>query len=167
MNQELCYENYEKVEGILEKYDPQLGELFHRIMRPILEEVCYSRKKETTTLIPAINGSLVDIFGLEADRINMIPSDTKGGCHENCIVYADGEWKNKANSFLNRSNELYSYWLECFNVNKRTLVFTHSWDEHSFNRNCKVKYDNYAGNHHSVAVILMTSTGPSIQYLGK
>lgn len=167
MNEELCYENYKRVEDILGSYDAKLGELFHRMARPMLKELCYGRERNKSGLLPTISGSLVDIDQLEADGINIIPSDSKGACHESCIVIADGEWKNKANSFLNRSKELVTHWLACFNVNKRTLVFTHSWDEQSFNRNCRVDYDNYANNHHTIAVILMTSTGPSVQYLGK
>ena len=168
MNEELCYENYKRVEEILGRYDSKLGELFHRMARPMLEELCHGRERQKSGLLPTIGRDLADIDLLEADGINMIPSDTKTGCHESCIVYVDGEWRNrKANSFLSRSKVLLTYWLECFNVNKRTLVLTSSWDEQSFSRNCRVDYDNYANNHHAVAVVLMTSTGPSIQYLGK
>ena len=167
MNEELCYDNYKRVEEILGRYDAELGELFHGIARPILEELCHGREREKSGLLLTIGEVVADINNRGHDRINVIPGDTKTGCHESCIVYADGEWKNKANSFLNRSKKLVTHWLACFNVNKRTLVFTHSWDEQSFNRNCRVDYDNYANNHHTVAIILMTSAGPSIQYLGK
>jgi len=166
MHEELCYENYKRVEGILERYDVELGELFHRISRSMQEELCYERERKKSGLLPTMGEGVAEVDE-NGNRINVIPSDTKTGCHESCIVYADGEWKNKANSFLNCSKKLVTYWLECFNMNKRTLVFTYSWDEQSFNRNCRVDYDNYANNHHTIAIILMTSTGPSIQYLGK
>jgi len=167
MHEEICYENYKRVEGILERYDAKLSELFHRMARPMMEELCHGREEKQSGLSTTMGRILADISQFETDRINVIPSDSKGACHESCIVYADGEWKNKANSFLNRSKELRSHWIRCFYENRRTLVITHSWDEQSFNRNRREDFDNYVINHHTVAVILMTSAGPSIQYLGK
>ncbi len=167
MREELCYGNYKNVEDILRRYDSKLGDLFHRLSRPMMEELCYGREKDSDgLLLPATSNGLLDIDQLEAEGINVIPGNTKIGCQESCVVYADGEWKNKKNSFLSLSKKLIGYWLECFNINKRTLVFTTTWDEKSFIRSYRSEYDSYANNH-VLAVVLMTSTGPSIQYIGK
>ena len=64
MNEELCYENFRRVEEVLDRYDPKLAELFHRSVRPMMEELCYEKSRGSSSLFPIKDGNLIDIFGI-------------------------------------------------------------------------------------------------------
>lgn len=185
MREELCYENFKQVQNRLDKYDPELSELFQNIYRRVIKEFCFNEGEGQRVILPIIytdeenidekiiesdtanhHGRKIHIGSLNHGEINIIPGDNSSPCYENCVVTVQGPWGGRAkSSFLKLSKELVKYWLGCLK-NKRTLILTTTWDEKSFDEEYRDEYNIYSRNH-SLVVILVTSTGPSIQYMGK
>ena len=102
--------------------------------------------------------------------INTIPFGEPSGCLEECIAIAFGKLKSEY-GFNKIARKVIDYWLNCGEVNCRTIIVTDSWDITDFNRKYKVSFDNYTSSKnkdskkHTVAIILYGDYGFSLQYL--
>jgi len=108
-----------------------------------------------------------DLFNKLAGHIgdiNIIPGGIVGECHPICLCNALDKWQSK-NGFKGIAERVIALWISCFNINRKTLVFTFAWDELDFIEKFKEKFDNYASQGRTICIILVTLNGMSLQYL--
>ena len=79
---------------------------------------------------------------------------------------AFNKWSSQLGGFKGIVDKTVDYWLQCFKINKGTIILTSAWDEKSFKERFKSKFDAYSSHSEkTVCIILLTSKGASIQYL--
>ena len=157
-----------------------LNNLIDRVSRTntniadILEEI-FGRMKEITKRRDSyrnkqkINENLdraIEILTDRIENINMIPG-VPGSCYPICITKAFGKWNSRKYGFKGMAEKTINYWLSCSDINKDTIIFTNAWDQIDFNENFLNHFDSHSKQpDKTVCVILVTSQGFSIQYLG-
>ncbi|MDP2363661.1 MAG: hypothetical protein Q8M94_07820 [Ignavibacteria bacterium] len=168
----------DSVFDILAQKNRELADMFRDVAGRIMDE-CYRNNNKNeeheeidssfgeripTKILPKILSRLTEDVPLFGYPINLIPSKYKGGCHPNCLVLSFDKW-GAEKGFKGRANEMISYWLECNDINRNSLVITMAWDELDFNQNYLKNFNAHVSNHKTICVVLVTSEGFSIQYL--
>ncbi len=158
-------ENINLVSSSLEKIAIELSEIF-------LEAIDRGTKQENLkkALGPFFSLSKLiyddtDFFNKEfrlPDGITVL--NTIGTCNEKNICLASGGWNRGQNSFYDIVNQI-SICMKKTSNTKYTLIFTSSWDENDFQRTFNQTFNDFAKQGKLLAVVLVTSTGFSIQYL--
>jgi len=162
--EKLCVKSYDHIESILKEYDESLADLFSKVTRHISEYNCFEGEIDIGNLLQE-HGTF-DNIRINGEEINLIPSETKGDCHKNCVLVSDCQWSGRGQSFQKHAKEIVKCWLKCIQVNQRTLILTTAWDEKSFKKTYKEEFDIYSKKHR-LAVVLITGTGASLVYLGQ
>lgn len=162
-------ESINKISGQIAEKDAQLATMFDDIIGDLMHENernqdSFSRELGISGLSKIRLKNVVDQYS-RINCINVIPGTQSRSCQDYCICFAFDKWQ-ATKGFRGVIKSTIEYWLSCFKMNRGTLIFTYSWDGVDFNEKCKKSFDNYTkDSQHTVAVILISSIGVSLQYL--
>lgn len=165
-------ERFQSINDIRNKIaekDEKLAGLFDDIIRNVVKE--NERSQEFDDIYPEIHKPRKAIIEdlLYPNRgygaINVIPGENKTSCHSYCVCFAFDKWQY-SKGFCGIARKAIDYWLSCAKINRGTLIFSYAWDDVDFSDKYKRPFDHYTNeDQHTVAVILISSRGISLQYL--
>lgn len=163
------YQNIEQISNQIAEKNEKLAWIFREFIVRIIEECEKLRKLDENNPKKSKASILLteDILAKSSEdgKINVIPSDYRASCQSLCVCFAFDKW-NASKGFKGVSKKMIEYWLSCSKINKGTLIFSFAWDGVDFVDNYKTQFDQYTIDpEHTVAVILYTSRGISLQYL--
>lgn len=159
---EVCLNSVRQVETILDQYDPEIADMFSRASHILKEEMCVA--KDTRILDELFSSNFHS--RLDSDT-NFIPSNGDAPCLPRLVAWANGRWNNQdRNGFPKIFKQIDKFWADCQRINMTSLIFTAAWDLGAFHNDYVNSFRQYAGEGKSVAVILYSYTGFSVQYLG-
>jgi hypothetical protein len=162
------FDSIREIQDKIAKVDEKLAGLFARIIDGItrVDDINDSEGSPYHNKGRAIE----DFFG-NTGNINTIPfGKPTPNCYEDCVAIAMRTFKSTY-SFNKIASELKNYYLNCGDVNCRTLVVTDNWDKYVFDRDHKDFFDIFTSKKnknnikHTVVIILYGDYGFSIQYL--
>jgi hypothetical protein len=163
------YDGINKISRQIAEKDAELASLFDSIIGEVmhaqeernnLENYGSRVAKQSKTIIEDI-ASRIKRYG----NINVIPGSGSTSCHAYCMCFAFDKWQ-ASKGFRGIAKSTIEYWLSCSKINKGTLILSYAWDEIDFIEKYKHAFDQYANEPtHTIAVILISSRGISIQYL--
>lgn len=151
--------------------DEKLARLFDDFANRIYQESALNRDTDNVNIGKLKSRRLYpeDVLDKSSEngKINVIPSDYDADCQSYCICFAFDKWQS-SNGFKGVVNKAFDYWFSCFKVNRGTLIFSYAWDDVDFNEKYKNRCDQYTRDQqHTVAIVLITSKGFSLQYLNR
>jgi hypothetical protein len=143
---------------LMQQKTPELADIFGQMAQEVFDIF----KESESVYFDLLTSKLTHVAsGIDAHLMSM---DVNGACQKHCISMALDKW-NAPQGFCEIANQTMTYWLECLGENSGTLFFTSAWDEVDFLARYKQKFDAYAKKH-SIAVILVTTNGFSMTYMG-
>lgn len=148
--------------------DEKLARLFREFTERLLQESKKRQGSDDGILTPAkLKIKDISIPEIESREFNIIPSEYNSSCQNLCVCFAFDKWQSK-NGFNGIANKAIDYWLSCYRINRGTLILSYAWDEIDFIKSYKNRFDRYTSDpQHTVAVVLVTASGFSLQYINK
>lgn len=161
-------ENINKITTQIAEKDAELASIFEDIisnLQHINESNQGSDIRDSRVSIPSKIRS-EHLFGRFASNcVNVIPGSQSPFCRNYCICFAFDKWQ-ASRGFKGITKSTNEYWLLCPRINRGTLIFSSAWDDDDFIEKYQKSFDNYAKDpQHTVAVILISTRGVSLQYI--
>lgn len=167
-------ENYQNIQDItrqIAERNEELGQIFENMIGDLIETNLTDQNPDSKLPVRSKpHQKNIDDIVSQSNRsgsINVIPGTSAAACHPYCLSFALDKWQS-SKGFRGIANSTISYWLSCSSINRGTLIFSNAWDDVDFYEKYKYKFDQYTKDpQHTVAVILISSRGISLQYLNK
>ena len=162
------YESIKKISRQIAEKDDELASLFGDIIGEMIDlrgrnenfgkyesgELNQSKRRKEDT---------INRIG-QHGNINVIPGITATSCQSYCVCLAFDKWQS-SKGFRGIFTSVIDYWLACAKINRGTIIISYAWDDLDFTERYKKRFDHYASDHqHTIAVILISSNGISLQY---
>jgi len=149
--------------------DEKLARLFREFTDRLLQESKMKQGRLDNGIFDPLKIGIKDILIPDHDSkdFNIIPGEYDTLCLKMCVCFAFDKWQSKK-GFNGIANKTIDYWLSCYRINKGTLILSYAWDDLDFIKKYKNRFDQYTLDpQHTVAVILVSSTGFSLQYINR
>jgi len=161
--------DYGSIDNIFSQIAEKDAELA-RIFGDIIGEVIHSNEGNPYSRESRLSRKRMEEIENQINRygnINVIPGKQGNSCQAYCVCFALDKWK-ASKGFWGMAHNTIEYWLSCFKINRGTLFISSAWDNDDFIGKYKISFDNYTNDpQHTVAVILISAQGISLQYLNR
>ena len=162
-------EDYGSIDSIFRQIaekDAELAGIFEGMIR----DVIHANEGNSDSRESIWSKKRIEDIGNQISRhgnINVIPGSPGNSCQAYCVCFALDKWQ-ASKGFRGIAQSTIEHWLSCFKINRGTLIFSSAWDNDDFIGKYKKSFDNYTNDpQHTVAVILISAQGISLQYLNR
>jgi hypothetical protein len=160
-----------EISGQIAEKDTELAGIFDRILGGLAEKGLFNQtsKSKNSERSDLHNTKISDIVNIldQFGKMNIIPGEPNSPCLPFCVCCAFDKWQSNK-GFRGIAGKTIAYWLSCPDVNRGTLILTFAWDDVDFYEKYKPLFDRYTNDpRHTIAVVLITNRGISLQYLSR